>query len=60
MLMGTDGIYSYTFEYERRPSCAVCGGEAFPVEVKDPEMTLESFIEELVDKPGVYVISVHT
>jgi ubiquitin-activating enzyme E1 C len=54
MYMGTDGVYSHTFQYEKRKSCPVCGGEAMPIEL-NPDITLDGLIELLVDKPGVYV-----
>jgi ubiquitin-activating enzyme E1 C len=49
MLIGTDGIYSFTFEHEKRPRCPVCGGETldFPV---SREVTVEELIEMLTEK----------
>jgi NEDD8-activating enzyme E1 len=52
MLMGTDSVYSYTFKYEKRDQCPVCGNEPQNFEIAS-DATLENLIEQLVDKPGV-------
>lgn len=49
MLIGNDGVYSYTFEYERRTDCPVCGGESRNIDVSK-EWTLERFIESLTER----------
>jgi len=49
MLIGTEGVYSYTFQHERRPECPVCGGEVIDMELKK-EWTVERLIEWLVEK----------
>lgn len=49
MLIGTDGVYSYTFEHEKREDCPVCGGESLDISIKD-DMTLEELIEMLVER----------
>jgi ubiquitin-activating enzyme E1 C len=54
MLMGTDSVYSYTFKYEKRDACPVCGNEPQNFEIAS-DATLENLIEQLVDKPGVFV-----
>ncbi|KAF7976629.1 hypothetical protein HWV62_5935 [Athelia sp. TMB] len=33
MPIGTDGVYSYTFEYEQRVECPMCGGKFIDVAV---------------------------
>jgi ubiquitin-activating enzyme E1 C len=53
MLIGTDGVYSYTFEHEKRDDCPVCGGEALEMTIS-PEMTVEQLIEMLVEKQDMY------
>lgn len=53
MLIGTDGVYSYTFEYERRQDCPVCGGESRSVDV-NKEWTLEQFVESLTERQDLY------
>ena len=49
MLIGTDGVYSYTFQYERRPECPVCGGESLNITI-NKEWTVERLIEMLVER----------
>lgn len=49
---GTDGIYTHTFESEKRPECPVCGGQV--TEVTAPsDQTLEDFIEDLKARPDM-------
>jgi len=55
MLIGTEGIYSYTFEHEKRDDCPVCGGEAQDMSISS-EMTVEEFIEMLTEKQDMYVL----
>lgn len=54
MLIGTDGVYSYTFEHEKRDDCPVCGGEALELSIS-AESTVEELIELLVEKQDMYV-----
>lgn len=49
MLIGTDGVYSYTFEHEKRDDCPVCGGEALDIAISR-EWKVERLIEMLVEK----------
>lgn len=49
MLIGTDGVYSYTFQHEKRADCPVCGGEAVDLALK-PDTTVERLIDILVEK----------
>ena len=49
---GTDGIYTHTFEYEKRPECPVCGGEITNVSAPSSQ-TLEEFIDELKNRKDV-------
>jgi hypothetical protein len=56
MFIGTEGVYSYTFEHEKRKDCPVCGGES--VEVSIPEdWTVERLIEMLVEKQDMWVLA---
>lgn len=55
MLIGTEGVYSYTFEHERKPDCPVCGGETKDVEISK-EWTVERLIEWLTENQTMYVV----
>ncbi|KAK3112624.1 NEDD8 activating enzyme [Teratosphaeriaceae sp. CCFEE 6253] len=47
---GDAGIYTYTFEHERKDDCPVCGN--LPKDLSlDPEGTLEDFVESLAVRP---------
>lgn len=50
MYAGEEGVYTYTFEAERKPDCPVCGTIARKL-VIDPETILEEFIEGLAERP---------
>ncbi|KZT51078.1 hypothetical protein CALCODRAFT_521596 [Calocera cornea HHB12733] len=52
MLIGTDGIYSYTFQHEQRKECPVCGGATIDIPVKK-DWTLERFIEALAERQDI-------
>lgn len=54
MLIGTDGVYSYTFEHERRADCPVCGGESLDITLSK-EWTVERLIDILIEKQDMYV-----
>jgi len=54
MLIGTDGVYSYTFEHEKRDDCPVCGGEALELSVSS-ELTVEQLIDMLVEKQDIQI-----
>ena len=54
MLIGTEGVYSYTFEHEKRKDCPVCGGEAADMTLK-LSTTVEQLIDILVEKQDMYV-----
>lgn len=49
MYTGDDGIYTYTFNHERKDDCPVCGNLAKTLEV-DPKMTLQGFIDSLAER----------
>jgi NEDD8-activating enzyme E1 len=55
MLIGTDGVYSYTFEHERRPECPVCGGESVEISI-NRDWTVDRLVEMLVEKQDMYVL----
>ncbi|EPS98523.1 hypothetical protein FOMPIDRAFT_1148591 [Fomitopsis schrenkii] len=54
MLIGTDGVYSFTFEHQKREDCPVCGGQALDITV-NKEWTLERLIEMLIERQDVQV-----
>jgi ubiquitin-activating enzyme E1 C len=56
MLIGTDGVYSYTFEHEKKPDCPVCGGESLELSISS-ELTVERLIEMLTERQNMYVYS---
>ncbi|KAI9926434.1 hypothetical protein MW887_004199 [Aspergillus wentii] len=49
MYAGEEGVYTYTFEAEKKPDCPVCGNLARKMTV-DPDMTLEAYIESLGER----------
>ncbi|KAL4882654.1 hypothetical protein BJY04DRAFT_38317 [Aspergillus karnatakaensis] len=50
MYAGEEGVYTYTFEAEKKPDCPVCGSLARKITV-NPDATLEEFIETLGERP---------
>ncbi|KAL6235858.1 hypothetical protein BDW75DRAFT_239825 [Aspergillus navahoensis] len=50
MYAGEEGVYTYTFEAEKKPDCPVCGNLARKITV-NPDATLEEFIEALGERP---------
>ncbi|CAK5277652.1 unnamed protein product [Mycena citricolor] len=54
MLIGTDGVYSYTFEHEKRDDCPVCGGESLELTINS-DFTVEQLIELLVERQDVQI-----
>ncbi|KAF8275116.1 hypothetical protein EI94DRAFT_1768414 [Lactarius quietus] len=54
MYMGAEGVYSHTFESEKRPDCPVCGGEAVQVSIPR-DWTVERLIEFLVEKQDIQI-----
>jgi len=47
MYMGGNGVYTFTFEYEKNPDCLVCGSPVFKFPIQ-PTTTLEQLIETLM------------
>jgi ubiquitin-activating enzyme E1 C len=54
MYTGDDGVYTYTFEPEKKDDCPVCGCLAKDMEV-DGEWMLEEFIERLAERPEAQI-----
>ncbi|CAD6564353.1 MAG: hypothetical protein ASARMPREDX12_002634 [Alectoria sarmentosa] len=49
MYSGDEGVYTYTFETERKEDCPVCGNLARNLTV-NPDMTLQEFIDSLGER----------
>ncbi|KAG0643615.1 hypothetical protein HOY80DRAFT_344353 [Tuber brumale] len=54
MYIGNEGVYTHTFEHEKKDDCPVCGNLATDFTV-DPEWTLEEFIDKLKEQPEVQI-----
>ncbi|KAI5798963.1 hypothetical protein EDC01DRAFT_613415, partial [Geopyxis carbonaria] len=52
MYTGDEGVYTHTFQHEKKEGCPVCGNLATDYEI-DPEWTLQEFIDRLKEKPDV-------
>lgn len=50
MYNGINGVYTYTFEYEQKPGCAVCGSNVFSYEISK-EAKLQVLLDNLADDP---------
>jgi len=50
MYAGDHSVYTYTFEYQRKPNCPVCGTTAVTVRF-DGNRTLQEFIDKLAELP---------
>lgn len=56
MLIGTEGVYSYTFEHEKRDDCPVCGGSSLELSISK-DATVEDLIDVLIERQDMYVDS---
>ncbi|EKM55508.1 uncharacterized protein PHACADRAFT_256177 [Phanerochaete carnosa HHB-10118-sp] len=54
MLIGTDSVYSFTFEHEKRPECPVCGGEAVDITISK-DLTVDKLIETLIERQDIQI-----
>ncbi|KAI0306350.1 hypothetical protein B0F90DRAFT_1689200 [Multifurca ochricompacta] len=54
MVIGTESVYSYTFEHEKRADCPVCGGESLDISIPG-SWTVERLIEMLVEKQDIQI-----
>lgn len=54
MLIGTESVYSLTFEHGKRSDCPVCGGESLEISIPG-SWTVERLIETLVERQDMYV-----
>merc|ERR1740121_572301 len=51
MYMGQTGVYTHTFEYDKKPQCMVCGGGRLTLE-RSPESTLQELLDALAAHPS--------
>ncbi|KAK1821314.1 NEDD8 activating enzyme [Friedmanniomyces endolithicus] len=47
---GDSGVYTYTFEHQKKSDCPVCGNLPKAITL-DPESTLGEFVESLAERP---------
>merc|ERR1712113_144285 len=50
MYMGQTGVYTHTFDYEKKPDCMVCGGGRLDLKL-DPNSTLQELLSSLGTNP---------
>lgn len=50
MYTGNDGVYTFTFQHQKKPECPVCGNDSLSAEL-DPTMTLADLVEWLMENP---------
>ncbi len=54
MYNGVQGVYTHTFEYEKKETCPVCGNTELTFTV-NPEIKLEEFLDLLLQDTRLYV-----
>lgn len=54
MLIGTGGVYTYTFQHERKPDCPVCGDNSKPATLSK-DMKVEELLEWLLERQDMCV-----
>ncbi|GFZ51385.1 NEDD8-activating enzyme E1 catalytic subunit [Saitozyma sp. JCM 24511] len=54
MYVGNDSVYAYTFEYDKREDCPVCGGESITAEIGN-DWTLERLVEWLSERQNMQI-----
>jgi ubiquitin-activating enzyme E1 C len=54
MYVGSDGVYTHTFELEKKPDCPVCGVSSLKLNISG-ECTLQELMDKLLEMPDVYV-----
>jgi ubiquitin-activating enzyme E1 C len=53
--VGNDSVYAYTFEYDKREDCPVCGGESITAEIGN-DWTLERLVEWLSERQNMSAV----
>jgi len=56
MYIGGDGVYTLTFEYEKKENCTACGTPEIKWDV-DPATKWEDFIERLAKDPSLQLVN---
>jgi hypothetical protein len=59
MYTGDEGVYTYTFELERKPDCPVCGTQAAKITMKQ-DAKLADLIETLAERQELYALMKNT
>ncbi|KAA8902074.1 hypothetical protein FN846DRAFT_955812 [Sphaerosporella brunnea] len=54
MYTGDEGVYTHTFEHQKKEGCPVCGTSAIDFEVS-PDITLADFIDKLKEQPDIQI-----
>lgn len=54
MFIGDSGLYTHTFEHQKKEDCPVCGFDQIQLSVH-PKLKLRNFIDMLIDKPEIQV-----
>ncbi|XP_014468392.1 PREDICTED: NEDD8-activating enzyme E1 catalytic subunit [Dinoponera quadriceps] len=53
VLNNLDGVYTYTYEAERKEDCLACSQVPIVIEIKDPKYKLQDLIELLCNRPDL-------
>ncbi|RLU24321.1 hypothetical protein DMN91_002409 [Ooceraea biroi] len=53
VLNNLDGVYTYTYEAERKEDCLTCSQVVREIEIKDPKYKLQDLIEFLCNQPDM-------
>jgi len=51
MYMGNNGLYTYTFEYQKKVDCPACGSQPLTISV-DSQKKLKEFLDILAEHPS--------
>ena len=58
MYTGNEGVYTFTFDYERRADCPVCGGDIRSLTLT-PQDTLATLVDLLSTLPDMCVFAIY-
>lgn len=53
MYTGDSGIYTFTFEHEKKTDCSVCGSQFLSIKLKNDLLLLDDLFEELKSNPSM-------